>query len=92
MALVNGFAGLRDIDGYDLRFTPRLPADWRRMRFRLIFRGSRLEVEMTQESTTFTLLDGSPLTLVSDGESFTVNGSGPVVVPVALPAAASGAT
>jgi hypothetical protein len=47
-----------------------------------------MEVEMTQEATTFTLLDGSPLTLVSDGESFTVNGSGPVVVPVALPTVA----
>jgi len=45
-----------------------------------------------QEATTFTLLDGSSLTLVSDGESFTVNGDGPVVVPVAMPAAASGAT
>jgi len=88
MALVNGFAGLRDIDGHDLRFTPRLPADWNRMRFRLIFRGSRLEIEMTQEATTFTLLDGSPLALVSDGESFTVNGGEPVVVPVAVQAAA----
>ena len=88
MALVNGFAGLRDIDGFDLQFTPRLPADWRRMRFRLIFRGSRLEVEMTQEATTFTLLDGSPLTLASDGESFTVSPDEPVVVPVVVPAAA----
>jgi alpha,alpha-trehalose phosphorylase len=89
MALVNGFAGLRDIDGYDLRFTPRLPADWNGMRFRLIFRGSRLQFEMSQDATTFTLLDGSPLTLVSDGESFTVSADEPVVMPVAAQAAAT---
>jgi alpha,alpha-trehalose phosphorylase len=89
MALVNGFAGLRDIDGYDLRFTPRLPADWNGMRFRLIFRGTRLQVEMRQDATTFTLLDGSPLTLVSDGESFTVSADEPVVMPVAAQAAAT---
>src|SRR3954452_1324854 len=88
MALVNGFAGLRDIDGYDLRFTPRLPADWSRMRFRLIYHGNRLEVEMTQDVTTYTLLEGSPLTLVSDGVSFTVSAGEPVVVPVAAPVAA----
>ena len=88
MALVNGFAGLRDIDGYDLRFSPRLPADWKRMRFRLIFRGSRLEVEMTPDATTYQLLDGAPLTLVSDGQSFTVAGDEPVVVPVVVEAAA----
>ena len=88
MALVNGFAGLRDIDGYDLRFSPRLPADWKRMRFRLIFRGSRLEVEMTPDATSYQLLDGAPLTLVSDGQSFTVAGDEPVVVPVVVEAAA----
>ena len=31
MALVNGFAGLRDSDGGDLRFTPRLPTEWQGM-------------------------------------------------------------
>ena len=32
MALVDGFAGLRDIEGRP--FHPRLPVDWSRMRFR----------------------------------------------------------
>ena len=58
------------------------------MRFRLIFRGSRLQIEMTPETTTFTLLDGRPLTLESDGESFTVHPGDPVVVPVIVPASA----
>ncbi len=88
MALVNGFAGLRDVAGDDLRFTPRLPADWERMRFRLIFRGSRLEVEMTQGSTSYTLLDGAPLAVISDGRSFQVAAGEPVVVPAVVAAAA----
>ncbi|MGI8801008.1 MAG: glycoside hydrolase family 65 protein [Solirubrobacteraceae bacterium] len=88
MALVNGFAGLRDIEGHDLRFVPRLPVDWESMSFRLIVRGSRLEVEMTGEATTYRLLDGAPLSLISDGERFTVSTEAQVTVPVgaALPA------
>jgi alpha,alpha-trehalose phosphorylase len=94
MALVNGFAGLRDAEGADLRFSPRLPADWERMRFRLICRGSRVEVEMRRDSTTFTLLDGAPLSMVSDDQEFTVSIDEPVTVPVVvdagdLPAAAA---
>ena len=87
MALVNGFAGLRDIEGHDLRFAPRLPVDWRSMSFRVIARGSRVEVEMTAESTTYRLLDGRPMSLISDGHAFTVTLDSPVTLQ-----AASGAT
>ncbi len=83
MALVNGFAGLRDIEGHDLRFAPRLPVDWESMSFRVIARGSRLEVEMTADATTYRLLDGQPLSLISNGEAFTVTLDAPVTVPVA---------
>jgi alpha,alpha-trehalose phosphorylase len=83
MALVNGFAGLRDTDGGDLRFTPRLPADWNGMRFRLIYRGSRMEVEMRPGETTYGLLEGAPLSLISDGQRFTIADGEPVTVPVA---------
>src|SRR5262249_12093133 len=41
MAIVNGFAGLRDDEGGELRFKPRLPAEWTRLRFRVIVRGQR---------------------------------------------------
>jgi hypothetical protein len=63
------------------------------MRFRLICRGSRVEVEMRRDSTTFTLLDGAPLSMVSDGQAFTVAIDEPVTVPViaddGVPAAAA---
>ena len=90
MALVNGFAGLRDIEGHDLRFAPRLPVDWDSMSFRVIARGSRLEVEMTAEATTYRLLDGQPMSLISDGEHFTVTQDAPVTLPVVLDLPAPG--
>jgi alpha,alpha-trehalose phosphorylase len=82
MALVYGFGGLRDVDGHDLRFCPRLPPDWDSMRFRLIVRGSRVEVEMRPEETSFRLLQGEPLSMISDGQSFTVSVDESVTVPV----------
>jgi alpha,alpha-trehalose phosphorylase len=59
------------------------------MSFRLIVRGSRLEVEMTADATTFRLLDGEPLSLISDGEPFTVSIEAPVTMPIAAAAPAA---
>jgi alpha,alpha-trehalose phosphorylase len=81
MALVNGFAGLRDPNGEDVHFKPRLPADWQAMSFRLIVRGSRFEVEMTQQTTTYRLLDGPPIAIVTDDLAATLTADQPVVVP-----------
>jgi alpha,alpha-trehalose phosphorylase len=86
MAMVNGFAGLRDEDGGDLRVTPRLPTDWTPLRFRLIVRGQRLEVEMTTDRTTYRLLDGSRLSVVSSGQTFVLEADKPVSVTAPAPA------
>ena len=58
LALVAGFGGLRDADG-DVRFSPRLPADWERLSFRVQVRGQLIEVDMTTDETTYRLLDGT---------------------------------
>ncbi len=83
MALVNGFAGLRDPNGENVHFKPRLPSDWQSMRFRLIVRGSRFEVEMTSESTSYRLLDGPPIAIVSDEQEIIVAAGEPIVLPAA---------
>ncbi len=46
MALVYGFAGLRDHGGR-ISFSPRLPPPWSRLSFPLTIRGVRLHVELT---------------------------------------------
>ena len=67
LALVAGFGGLRDFDG-DVRFDPRLPAEWGRLRFRIQVRGQLIEVDMTHEDTTYTLLEGRGLLIEHSGE------------------------
>jgi alpha,alpha-trehalose phosphorylase len=66
LALIAGFAGLRDADG-EVHFNPRLPEDWSRMRFRVQVRGQLIEVDMTPDGTSYTLLEGRGL-LIYDGD------------------------
>jgi len=60
MALVQGFAGMRDFHGR-LTFDPRLPPAWPSLAFRLGWRGSRLEVRLMQEAFEAELLAGDPV-------------------------------
>ncbi|WP_336658552.1 glycoside hydrolase family 65 protein [Leucobacter sp. USHLN153] len=57
MALVQGFAGMRDA-GRQLSFDPRLPDHWGSLEFRLEWRGQRFEVRLERERMIFTLLEG----------------------------------
>jgi alpha,alpha-trehalose phosphorylase len=67
LALVAGFGGLRDFDG-QVRFAPRLPEGWERLRFRVEVRGQRVEVDMTPDATTYRLLEGRGLLVEHHGE------------------------
>ena len=73
LALVAGFGGLRDADG-DVRFAPRLPEAWSRLRFRIEVRGQVLEVDITHAATTYRLLEGAGLMVAHLGEP---SGCGP---------------
>jgi alpha,alpha-trehalose phosphorylase len=77
LAAVCGFGGLRDHDG-KLSFAPRLPPRLERLRFRLLFRGRRLKVDVTRDEASYTLLDGSPLALSHHGEPLEVSPDSPV--------------
>jgi alpha,alpha-trehalose phosphorylase len=77
IAVVAGFGGLRDYGG-NLSFAPRLPARLQRLCFRLLVRGSRLEVGVSQTDATYTLLDGAPLEVAHHGESFRLAEGRPV--------------
>ena len=68
-ALVEGFGGMRARDG-KLWFTPRVPSDIGRLRFRVRYRGSGIEVETDGRSATYRLWDGPPLTVHHEGEAF----------------------
>jgi alpha,alpha-trehalose phosphorylase len=79
LALVAGFGGLRDFDG-DVRFSPRLPAGWERLRFRVQVRGQVVEVDMTPGETTYTLVEGRGLPVKHFGEQLRILPGAPVAI------------
>jgi alpha,alpha-trehalose phosphorylase len=76
IAAVAGFGGMRML-GEALGFAPRLPEGLERLRFRIGFRGRRLEVDVREGQTTYTLLHGAPLELSHHGDALTVSTSDP---------------
>ena len=76
LAAVAGFGGMRDHDGV-LSFAPRVPPRLERLRFRLLFRGRRLEVDIRRSEATYTLLEGASLDIVHHGEPVTLSAERP---------------
>src|SRR5579875_3040758 len=66
-ALVGGFGGMRMQQG-ELSFAPRLPKVLKRLAFHILFRHSRLRVEVRAQEATYHVLDGSPLKIFHHGE------------------------
>jgi trehalose/maltose hydrolase-like predicted phosphorylase len=56
-ALVSGFGGLRDDEGF-LSLDPQLPDGISRLRFRLRWRDFRVTVDVNHADVTYTLRDG----------------------------------
>jgi alpha,alpha-trehalose phosphorylase len=77
IAAVAGFGGMRDHQG-ELSFKPRLPGALTRMRFRLMFRGRRLLVEVGHHHAHYSLLRGEPLEIMHYDERVMVNGDEPL--------------
>jgi alpha,alpha-trehalose phosphorylase len=73
MTLVQGFAGLRDAAGRQLSFDPRLPGHWDSLRFKLVWRGRRIAVELRRRSIAFEMVEGdTPVSVSVRGERFDV--------------------
>ena len=83
IALVAGFGGLRDDEGV-LAMDPMLPEGIRRLRFRLIWHGVRLLVDVDHQQVTYAIRDGSDaqLTLRHAGKEMLVTTSQPLAVPL----------
>ena len=81
LALVAGFGGLRAFDG-QVRFHPRLPAEWDRLRFRIHVREQLIEVDMTHHATTYRLLDGRGIRVQHLGEELRLTSDAAIERPV----------
>lgn len=77
-AIVNGFAGVR-CQNSQLRMKPAIPKEWEEYAFRLRFRGTLMEIEISQTEAKITVLEGGRIcfrvgekevTLYGEGESY----------------------
>lgn len=57
MAVVNGFAGMRD-EPEGLIFRPRIPSGWTRLAFQIIWHGTRIGVEILPDSVKYRHQEG----------------------------------
>jgi alpha,alpha-trehalose phosphorylase len=81
MCLAYGFAGMRDYNGV-ITFDPRLPESWAGLTFQLSLRGSRIQVEVTADLITFTVVSGQGAEVSVRGQRVTVSPEAPVRVPL----------
>lgn len=72
MAIVNGFAGMRDYPE-GLEFNPVLPEAWTRYSFPMVYKGSRIRVTVDHDGARVELIDGTPLSLKLCGKEITVD-------------------
>jgi alpha,alpha-trehalose phosphorylase len=72
VAAVGGFGGMRDHGGR-LSFCPRLPSALTGLKFRLLFRGRTLHVDVNHSHAGYVLLDGEPLEIEHHGQTVRVD-------------------
>ncbi len=76
LVAVAGFGGMRDT-GPTLSFAPRLPEPLTRLRFRLLYQGRRLCVELLNEHARYEMVAGEPLELYHHGKPFVLTTDSP---------------
>jgi alpha,alpha-trehalose phosphorylase len=81
IAAVAGFGGMRDHGGR-LSFRPRLPGALSRLRFRLMFRGRTLLVDVNHERARYALRVGEPLEIGHHGDRATVSADEPLELKI----------
>ncbi|WP_066043346.1 glycoside hydrolase family 65 protein [Herbiconiux solani] len=81
-ALAFGFGGMRDYLG-KFTFDPRLPDDWTSLVFHVTIHGSLIQVDLRSDRMTFTIVEGSTVTLWVRGERISVGLGAPVTVALA---------
>ncbi len=80
-AAIAGLAGFRDHHGR-LSFAPWLPPEVERLAFSVLFRGTRLHVEIGQAIARYELSEGASLEISHHGEPLTITAEGPVTMPI----------
>lgn len=77
MSIVHGFGGLR-VHNDRLTLNPSNPGHWTAYSFKIMFRGARLKVTVTDAQVTVTNETDVPASLTIHGKEYTVDGLGSV--------------
>lgn len=81
-SLVSGFGGMRDYEGV-LSFDPRLPEAWSDLRFRIMWHGTRILVDVQPGAMQVRVIEGeNPVTFSVRGEEYVVAPGLDVLVPL----------
>ena len=81
MNIVYGFGGFRD-DGELPLFRPRIPDEWRRLRFSLRVRGTRLVVTIDHRQVSYRITEGASLTISHRGQPVQLVADQPITIPL----------
>jgi len=74
LSMTYGFAGMRDYHG-SLSFQPGLPREWTRLQFRILTRGTLLEITLGRESTSYRLPNGGRVEFTHNGSPVLLAGT-----------------
>lgn len=77
MSVVHGFGGLRVKDGV-LHLNPFIPGHWSSFSFKVMFRGSRLKVNVKGKETIIVNETDTPAVLNVNGKEYSIDGFGEV--------------
>lgn len=80
MSVVHGFGGLRVRDGV-LHLNPFIPGHWASFSFKVMFRGSRLKVQVNDKETIIVNETDTPAVLNVSGKEYSIAGRGEVRAP-----------
>ena len=78
MMIVNGYAGMRVYDDA-LHFKPFIPENWKGYTFKVVFKGSTLEVAISAQKTAYKLLSGNAITLYDEETVVALDEMNPMV-------------
>ncbi|MEE8441466.1 MAG: glycosyl hydrolase family 65 protein, partial [Spirochaetia bacterium] len=74
LSMVYGFAGMRDYQG-NLSFQPVLPREWTRLQFRILRRGTPLEITVAPKVTSYRLPSGGRVDFTHNGLPVSLSGT-----------------
>lgn len=69
LAIVQGFAGL-NYHGEHLAFSPKCPAQWKKVSFRILYRGRLLAVSFDRDLFCLEIVRGGSLTVTVNGKDY----------------------